>query len=277
MRIHLAAAAAARAAASPAQASFWSAVAGDGNVTAEPRSVAAFTRISSRGSMDLEVTVGQPAAVSVTIDRNLQGYVRTEIRGDTLVVDTSRDVRPSGRAVVKVSLPALAGLELSGSGDAAVQGGSVPADLALSTRGSGDVVYEGVLGTLSVEVDGSGDVSATGPAGDVRAELRGSGGLRYRGKARHVSVRSLGSGDVRLSGSAESLEARTSGSGDIDARNMAVRDAVVVTHGSGDVALLLTGGRLEAEIHGSGDINWWGTGTLERVRTSGSGSVAHRE
>ncbi len=276
MRIQLAAMAAVLAAASPARGSFWNAVDGDGSVTTEPRAVAAFTRISNLGSMDLEVTEGKPAAVSVTIDRNLQRHVRTEVQGDTLVVDTGQDVRPSGRAVVKVSLPALAGLELRGSGDARVRGSSIARDLALSTRGSGDVVYEGALGTLSVESSGSGNVSVTGPAGDVRAELRGSGELRYQGQARRVTVRALGSGDVRLSGSAESLEARTSGSGDIDARDLPVRDAVAITHGSGGVMLHLAGGRLQAETHGSGDVDWWGTGTLDRVRTSGSGSVEHR-
>ncbi len=276
MRIQLAAAAAVLAASFPVRGSFWNAVDGDGSVTTESRPVAAFTRISNRGSLDLEVTEGRPAAVSVTIDQNLQRFVRTEVQGDTLVVETSREVRPRARSMVKVSLPALAGVELRGSGDARVRGGSVARDLTLSTRGSGDLAYEGVLGTLSVESSGSGKVDVTGPAGDVRAELRGSGGLRYQGKARHLTVRTLGSGDVRLSGSAESLEARTSGSGDIDARDLPVRDAVAITHGSGDVMLQLDGGRLQAETHGSGDVDWWGKGTLERVRTSGSGSVEHR-
>ncbi len=267
-------AAALLATASPARASWWG-VDGDGDTTTEARQVAAFTRISNRGPLDLDVKEGPPLAVSVTIDRNLLPYVRTEVEGDTLVIAVREPVRPRGRATVTVTLPALASLELHGSGDARVSGGSAPRDLSLATRGSGDIDYSGAAGALSVESSGSGEVTVIGTAGGVRAELSGSGGLHYQGQARQIRVRTRGSGGVELSGSAESLQAETTGSGDIDARDLPARDAAVVTDGSGDVRLRLGGGRLEVETHGSGDVDWWGTGTLERVRTSGSGRVAH--
>lgn len=264
--------------ATPARASWWP-VEGDGATTTEARQVTGFTRISSRGLLDLEVKEGPPFAVSVTIDRNLQQYVRTEVEGDTLVVDVRRSIRPrpEGRAVVAVSLPALRGLELRGSGDARVEGSSLPEDLSLATSGSGDIAYAGAAAALSVESSGSGDVTVAGPTGDLRVELSGSGGFRYRGKAGRVRLRTEGSGDVHLSGSAESLHARTNGSGDVDARDLPVRDALASTSGSGDVWLRLAGGRLDATTSGSGDVEWSGTATPGRIESSGSGRVAHRD
>lgn len=262
--------------ASPARASWWP-VEGDGTTTTEARQAAGFTRISSRGSLDLEVREGAPFAVSVTVDRNLQSLVRTEVEGDTLVIDTRESIRPRGKATVKVDLPALRGLELQGSGSAWVKGGGAPGELSLATSGSGDVVYAGATSALSVEANGSGSVKVAGPAADVRAELRGSGDFLYQGKARHVRLQTRGSGSVHLSGSAESLRARTSGSGDVDARDLPVRDADVSTSGSGDVWLRLVGGRLDATTSGSGDVEWWGTATPGRIESSGSGRVARRE
>jgi len=267
MRIPLLAAAVGLAAASPTRAL----------TTTEARQVAAFTRISNKGPLDLEVKEGPPFAVSVTIDRNLQQHVRTEVEGDTLIIETREPIRPWGPATVTVSLPALRGLALHGSGGARVEGSSASKELSLSTAGSGDIVYSGATTALSVESSGSGGVTVSGPAGDLRVELRGSGEFSYRGEAGHVWLRTRGSGDVHLSGSAESLHAETSGSGDVDARDLPVRDAAVNTRGSGDVRLRLAGGRLDAATSGSGHVDWWGEGSLERSRSSGSGRVAHRQ
>lgn len=214
-------------------------VEGNGQKTTEKRDVAGFDAVALDGAIDAAVKVGPAHSVAVTIDSNLQQYVRTRLDGSRLVVDTDpkTDVRWKGKARVEVTLPALRALSTSGSGDAVVEGGK-GGDLVLETSGSGDV--------------------------------------RWRGDAAKLEVSTSGSGDVTLAGKAQALVARSSGSGDVRAKDLEVHDAEVRTSGSADVDLRLAGGVLRAWTSGSGDVSWSGDASNVEAHTSGSGDVRRR-
>jgi hypothetical protein len=212
------------------------AIQGDGGKTTNTRDVAEFDRIEVRDALDAKVKVGPARSVSVTIDGNLQPYVRLRVEDRKLVVDLAEDVRWKGEGRVDVTVPSLRAFSTRGSGDATIDGGS--GDLGLSTAGSGE--------------------------------------LRWRGEADALAASTSGSADMVLAGKARSLDASTSGSGDIDARGLVVRDAAIRTSGSGDVEVTLAGGTLAASTSGSGDVTWYGEARVTAANTSGSGAVLHR-
>jgi len=211
---------------------------GDGNKVTERRELPAFVRIELHAPLDVQVTEGQPASVAVSIDGNLQRLVTTEVRGDTLVVETRQGLRWRGPGQVVVSLPELRALVIEGSGDAQVRGARAARDVALRVSGSGDLSWSGEAGRLEVRIEGSGDVA--------------------------------------LAGRAAELSAQVDGSGDVRGRELTAKSARLQVNGSGDLSATLDGGELRAEVNGSGDLVWYGQAAVRSAKASGSGSVSHR-
>jgi len=225
-------------AATPASARAWgwgNATRGDGKKVTQPRQVGEFSKVRLEGSLDATVTVGPARAVSVTIDQNLQPLVQTRLDGDTLVIEAG-EISYQGEGRVEISVPALRGFAIRGSGDARIEGGQ---------------------GDLSLAISGSGDISWRGDAGKLTAAISGSG-------------------DMKLAGTAASVDVSVAGSGDVKASDLRAGSADVSVAGSGDVEVRLTGGALRASVAGSGDVVWYGEGRVERASTAGSGEIVHR-
>lgn len=231
-----AAAVLAMAAASPARAHGGEGLRGNGEKTTTARDVPAFTKVRLQNTLTASVKVGAPQKVAVTIDSNLQPEIVTRVDGDTLVVQTTREIRYDGRGTVEISVPALRGFEIDGSGDATIDGGE---------------------GDLALAVDGSGD-------------------LRFSGRAAALRVSIAGAGNVSLAGRADRLDVDVEGSGGVRARELTATGAKVAVSGSGDVELTLAGGPLSAAVAGSGDVTWWGDAQVQQTATSGSGEIRHR-
>jgi hypothetical protein len=188
----------------------------------ETRTVAAFQRIELSGSIDLEAEIGGDASaapeVVVRADDNLIGLLETESNGGTLVVRWKKsDLRPDPRVEprVRVRVPVLERLSLTGSGDATVRGlsgGTFGAQLA----GSGDVTLKGRVERLNITVSGSGDVDAFGlDSVEARVTCSGSGDVRVKASDR-VDAAVSGSGDVRYRGNPKTVERSVAGSGTVE-------------------------------------------------------------
>jgi putative autotransporter adhesin-like protein len=180
----------------------------------------AFDRIALAGSSDVIVTVGGAASVRAegdaeTLDRleivNEGGQLRIGMRPDSGNWFRWRH----HRVTVHVTVPALAGATIAGSGDMRidrVEG----ARFAAAVTGSGDLsVGAAAVGDANFSVTGSGDIVAAGRAERASAAVVGSGDLRLRG---------LEAADATIS---------VAGSGNIDIR--ATRSAAIELRGSGDI------------------------------------------
>jgi hypothetical protein len=203
--------------------------------------VGAFDRVALGGSHDVIVTVG--GAASVRAEGDAEQLERLEVRvengelkigtrkGSDWSIGMKRD-RPG--VTVHVTVPALAGASIGGSGDLKVDKVEGAA-FAASVAGSGDLS----VGTMKV--------------GEARFSIAGSGGISASGSAERTTVSIAGSGDIDIAG----LQARTAtvsvvGSGDVRAR--ASETAEVSVMGSGDVTLA-GGARCKVSKMGSGDVH----------------------
>ena len=161
--------------------------------------------------------------------------------------------------------------EISITGDADLEIGSVAERLEIAVTGSGTVVgTEATRAELSVA--GSGELSLGNIAGGLVVNVSGSGKVVI-GDADSASVSVSGSGSVRLGSVAEGLRAGVEGSGAVLA---------VLVNGAFD-ATVTGSGRIEvgdgraspfaAVIAGSGSVRFWGTAVDPVATLSGSGSV----
>jgi hypothetical protein len=220
--------------------------------------VGATTRIASEGMVDVDVTVGAPASVSLSCAPDLAAHVHIESQGDLLRIwnDPNLFGLHTGRCVAVIGSPHLVALDLSGSGDGHVHGPA--SELArVATSGSGDVVIDDLgAPTLALSSTGSGNVTAKGlHAQALTVTTEGSGDIHVAGASDHVQITSSGSGNVDARGlGAADVEARTSGSGDVEVQ--ASQRASVDTSGSGDIVVRGKPAQRSGNRTGSGSITF---------------------
>ena len=202
---------------------------------AETREAEAFSRVRSDASLDVKITQGDVAGVTVSIDSNLQRLVKTRVADDTLYIDLSEDV---GDVVngphVLITAPQLSAAKLAGSGSMTVafQAPEQPLDLYLS--GSGSIRFDGTTAALGAYLSGSGDIRLEGATSDADLKLSGSGSIR----GQHLDSSSAaivlsGSGDIAANVH-DSVKVSLTGSGKIDLYGGANIDSYD-NRGSGDI------------------------------------------
>jgi len=234
------------------------AVRGDGSVAREQRTVGDVSGLEVNGSVLVDVRVGPAAAVVVEADGNLLPLVRTDVRGDTLLVEMTRSYRSNNPVRVTYTVPRLAEVRHSGSGHVSVQGLDGGA-LRVTQKGSGSVLLTGQVASLDVKGSGSGSVDAS-TLQSAGANLRMSGSGRVNvGQVRGERVLAAldGSGQLRVAGSVRSLTARASGSGHLDLVNLVSEQADLTSTGSGGLTANVKQS-LVAQNGGSGGIRVYG-------------------
>lgn len=194
-----------------------------------------FDRVRNGSSLDVVVTRG---AQSVTAS----GPADLLDRLDITVSQGTLHIRMKDKswswwkrddpARVRVSLPALRGAAVNGSGNMDVTGGSGERFQA-GVNGSGDITLR-EIGARSVEL-----------------AVNGSGNLRIAGRATEAAMAIKGSGDIdAVALPVETAQIAVDGSGNVTAR--ASRQASLAINGSGDVVVQGTGNCTKA-VRGSGN------------------------
>jgi hypothetical protein len=193
------------------------AIHGSGVAKTESRAVAAFSKIDLSGSPDVEVTIGPAASVAVTADDNILPIIETKVEGDTLRIGSKGSYNTRLGVKLIITVPALDGVSVLGSGDIHVTGLKA-GDMDASVTGSGDVTLAGNADRLHAKITGSGDLRA-GELGakEVRVTVTGSGDATVRA-TEQLDASVTGSGDVRYSGKPPQVRKNVIGSGDIAPR-----------------------------------------------------------
>ncbi len=200
--------------------------------------VGAFDRVALAGAYDVVVTVGAAASVRAEGDSERLEQLDIRVENGELRID-SRGRRGwswggrRGRVTVHVTVPALAGAAVAGSGDLRIdriEGQAFTAAVA----GSGDLDIAALrVDRASFSIAGSGNVRAAGSAGQSEVSIAGSGDADLTGvESRTAAVTVMGSGDARVRAT-ESAAVTLLGSGDVTVTGGA--RCAVTRHGSGDV------------------------------------------
>ncbi len=186
-----------------------------GDLQTQTRTVEAFDAIAIEGAVDVEAKVGSALSVEVEADGKIIDKVETRVEDGTLHVSLEGGFHlNTGRMLVRVTVPSLKSIALSGSGDASVEGLD-EASFAIAVSGSGDVEAGGEAESVSISVLGSGDVGARAlEAEGASIVLQGSGDVSVT--ATETAQGSIqGSGDVTVHGGA-SCSITVTGSGDLN-------------------------------------------------------------
>ena len=190
-------------------------ITGSGSSSSEHRSLSGFTSVHMSGSTNVIVKHGDKFDVLVHGYNNLLPYFETRVSNGTLQLGYKNNVRVNNDNIeVTVTLPVLAGLSISGSGDMQALGdftGSNTMDARIS--GSGNIFIEqGVTDYFYCNISGSGDIQAFGlQSRKAETNTSGSGSIQLS-TSDELKVKISGSGDVYYKGS-PTVSVQISGSG----------------------------------------------------------------
>lgn len=216
----------------------------------EVRDVDSFTRLHMKSVGDVTLTQGDEVRVEVVApNQEIIDKIRTEVRGDRLVIDTDFDNRSRG------FMDWLFGDDDSLDGD--------------------DLEFRITMAEIrEVRVDGTGDVEGTTPieADLFDIQLSGTGDVDFDLNVNTLKTRISGTGDADLRGTARSHDISVSGTGDVEAGDLESEQVDVRVSGTGDCTVYVTG-TLDASVSGLGDVRYRGNPSEVNTSASGLGSI----
>lgn len=193
-----------------------------------------FTAIDATGPDNVIVTLGNAFSIRAEGDAKAVQQLDIHVEGDKLVVSRRSGASnlwggDSGSATIRVSLPAISAVDLTGSGNVDVDRAEGKA-LDLDLTGSGNLKVTGIkVGTVKADLTGSGNVALAGQADDGRFSITGSGDIDADGlKVGKGDASILGSGDIAFASDGP-VAINVMGSGDVTVKGK----AQCTTSGSG--------------------------------------------
>ncbi len=209
---------------------------GNGNVVSEKRDVGSFNSIDVSNALDVIITQSGACTVEVEADENLQEIILTKVKGGTLYVYCSENIRKAKKTAVYISFEDLEKLEVSG---------------AVDLESAGTITVD----DLKVRASGASDLELSLSCGDLKFNVSGAS-------------------DVDVDGNAANLDINISGASDMDAFQLKAEKVFVDASGASNIKIHALQ-RLSAESSGASDIIYKGDPEVNRISTSGAGDVRH--
>jgi len=192
-----------------------SGVQGSGTAKNEKREVSGFKQVAAGGAITLEIVAQKDFSVEVEADDNLLALIKTEVSGDTLKISSEERISPKTKILVKISMPELNSLDVSGASGATVS--NVKADLLkLEASGASKIKVDGQANSLESNASGASgidaeglkvenaDVEASGASNttvsatnELKAESSGASTVYYTGEPKSVSPKTSGASSVK--------------------------------------------------------------------------------
>lgn len=189
--------------------------AGSGNIKSESRNLSGFKKVNAGGAVNVEISIQNDYSVSIETDDNLLENIKTEISGNTLKIYSEGKISPTKAVNIKISMPAIEGLDISGASSANVP--NIKADsfeievsgaskakisgeaksLKANANGASSIDAEN-LKAESVDVEASGASTATvSPINELKTEVSGASNVYYTGEPENVQQNSSGASSVK--------------------------------------------------------------------------------
>jgi Putative auto-transporter adhesin, head GIN domain len=130
-------------------------------VRTEARDVSGFKVVRVANNFDLELTVGAPFNVSVEGDDTLIAMVSTKVEEEELIVALDKKFSRSTKVAIKISMPELKELEMSGGSIARVTGVKGDA-FRVQANGATRIKLSGEVKALDAHAYGASVIDAEG-------------------------------------------------------------------------------------------------------------------
>jgi hypothetical protein len=151
-------------------------VRGNGDLIEQRREVDDFTKVKTCCSFKVELRQSNDFDVRVEAESNLQEFIVTEVRGNTLHIKYTEDAnfKSTKDIMVYVSLPRLKAVDASSSSRVTGMTPFRGDDLALDVSSSATIKVEFTGDEVALDASSSGRIEVRGSADKVRADASSS-------------------------------------------------------------------------------------------------------
>ncbi|QKJ29849.1 DUF2807 domain-containing protein [Mucilaginibacter mali] len=207
---------------------------GSGNQITESRKVADFTSIDISGGYDIVLKQDSSLSLKITADDNVMQYLRTEVNGDKLKINTKKNICAKKAISVVIGVRNL----------------------------------EEIKGAGAIEIKSDGKLNVK----DLNIKLSGAGKVDLDLNANNLTTRGSGATELILKGQASSHNVNITGSGKLNAFDFVVGKYDLETTGASDCKInVLTD--LNVHSTGAADIQYKGNPTNVNTSKTGAASI----
>lgn len=187
---------------------------GSGVPKTETRAVKNFNKIDASGAVNVEVIFQKDFNVEVQADDNLLANIKTEVDGDTLKIFSEDRISSKTRINVKISMPELEALDISGASSGNVS--NVKAEsLDLKASGASKIRIDGTADDLNIDASGASSVDAENvKAGNVEADASGASNATVSAND-DLDVSASGASKILYVGEPKNIKQNSSGASSI--------------------------------------------------------------
>lgn len=188
---------------------------GSGLSKTEKRDVAEFSSIEVEGVFQVEVTLQKDFDVQVEADDNLLEFIKTEVDGQTLKIETTKRLNLKNPLIVRISAPNIVGVGTSGVAQVTLT--NINNDqLEIDSSGASRIKADGVTKSLIIDLSGASQFEADGlrsetarveasgasradifVSNDLTAEVSGASKVYYSGNPKDLTKKTSGASCIR--------------------------------------------------------------------------------
>jgi hypothetical protein len=197
---------------------FWG-VRGNGHIKEETRNVMDFEKIDAGGAFSIRVTVGPQTSLKISAEENLLSYIRTNVKGNTLEIDTRKNISPRKEIIITITTPDLRSVDVSGANNVSVEGVK-GVDFNVELSGAGSIKLKGEVEKMRAGISGAGNIDAKYlKAQDVHVSVSGAASADVYA-SKHLDASVSGVGNINYYGNPEDTRTNVSGVGSISRREL---------------------------------------------------------
>jgi hypothetical protein len=207
----------------------------------ETRKVSGFHGVQVSGGIDLYLSSGAEAVSVSAANTNIRNHMITEVENGILRIHLEKNWRPDDsnpNMKAYVSVSNLDKLEASGGGDIII-------------------LHEITTGNLDVHLSGGGNME-----GKLNAD--------------HLVIKQSGGSNVKISGNVKDLNVDASGGGNLDCYDL-ITDYASIHASGGSNSEITVNKELRVVASGGSDVYYKGRASVKEIKSSGGGSVTHKE
>lgn len=137
----------------------WRGVKGNGELAKEERDIDNFEKLNVGGSFNVEIKVGEETSLRIETDENLMKYIVTRVKGNTLHIDSKKNLKPKEGLNIYITTNKLTEIDCSGA--ASVEAYDVYSNrFKVDVSGAADVNLEGNVESLDADISGAASLDA---------------------------------------------------------------------------------------------------------------------
>jgi hypothetical protein len=231
----------------------------EGKMATQNYDLKGFNRVEVGGAFAVEIVRSDSFNVTVTADD--LPHVQVEVVGDTLVVKRQgiEWFAPfHSRPKAVISLPVLAGLNVSGASEGKFQNFQSDTDLSVTLSGASHVEARNITaGKLDVKTSGASTLS-----GEIKTQ-------------KDARFEATGASKIALTGTGANAVMVVNGASRAEMSEWTAQNADLKLSGASHAFIKLDG-RLDANVSGASTLYWSGSPVMGTIETSGASTLRHK-